>query len=66
MGITALEHFSLKGKQPQEQALRAALGCKMNYKQLLLLCLPYKCLRDETQAITESFSVVPVSWLSLG
>lgn len=38
----------------------------MNYKQLLLLCLPYKCLRDETQAITESFSVVPVSWLSLG
>lgn len=66
MGITALEHFSLKGEQPQEQALRAALGCKMNCKQLLLLCLLYKCLSDETQAIMEGCSVVPASWLSLG
>lgn len=60
VGITALEHLSLKGEQPQEQALRAALGCKMNCKQLLLLCLPYKCLSDESQAIMEGCSVVPV------
>lgn len=65
-GITALEHFSLKGEQPQEQALRAALGCKMNCKQLLLLCLPYKCLSEETQAIMEGCSVVPANWLSPG
>lgn len=65
VGITALEHFSLKGEQPQEQALRAALGCKMNCKQLLLLCLLYKCLSDETWAIMEGCSEVPASWLSL-
>lgn len=38
----------------------------MNCKQLLLLCLLYKCSGDETGAITEGCFVVPASWLSLG
>lgn len=66
MGITAPEHFSLKGEQPQKQPLWVALGCKMNCKQLLLLCLLYKCLNDETRAIMEGCFVVPASCLSLG
>lgn len=66
VGITALERFPLKGEQPQEQPLRVALGCKMNCKQLLVLCFLYKCLSGETQAIMEGCFMVPASWLSLG
>lgn len=58
--------FHRREKQPQKQPLRAALGCKMNCKQLVLLCLLYKCLSDETQAIMEACFVVPAVWLSLG